>query len=270
MSSARSLAILLLTIPSLGCLQDAQRQSENSFDDADVAGDTSVGITDTGVARTDSGTPVDTALTDTSAPKDAACSLGGYSPCNPLNNCGCSGTTPQCDWFWLTSEAYEPLSCRAPGTVPLGGSCASSNGCGIGASCFLWKCQKKACVTDGDCGSPTSWRCVEIFEKGGSSRSTRVCANRCDLASPSACGPSGDGCVLLSLTGVGNVTTCTKVGTKGAGEACADGSTECKPGYFCSGTCYRRCLIDADCSGGTCKAFTPPITVNGKTYGWCG
>jgi hypothetical protein len=253
-----------------------------SLEEPPAAGTDAGAIDSTGVGREDTALPVaDTREPDT-RPADTGCELGGHTNCNPRTNCGCP---EKCDWWFMSSEAYEGPKCTKVGSAGTGAACTFGTDCDASHACFFGQCKKKTCGVASDCGPTDKWRCVAVpagstFTDGGVSEGGNVCANRCDVADPFVCGFSGAGCVA-ELVGASLITTCTNMGTKTAGQECS-WDRDCSPGHFCSAStgsttkyCYRWCKLTAsptDCpTGKTCKSFSSgPTTINGTAYGYCG
>lgn len=273
----RSPAFVLVLLLLPGCVVSADPGHSDSAGEDDT-GATVDSTADTG--RSDSITP-DTSSGDVDADSgDSGCSKGGYPVCNPLNNCGCTGSKGKCDWTFVARDGWGRcasggLSCVAPGAKGNGATCYFSFDCEAGLACLAGYCRRK-CATATDCGTG-SWQCAYIpgcAEDAGASDGASVCANKCQLSDPYACGFSGDGCISI-----GFFATCAKMGTKGAGETCAK-DTDCKPGHGCfepvgapgTGLCFRLCRTGApDCtSPQTCKSFSPAYSLDGTTYGYCG
>jgi hypothetical protein len=206
------------------------------------------------------------------------------STCGIWPQCGCAGTTPNCN---VEDDTTGRAACAAVGTVPDWNSCTGNGDteCGVGRSCVDGVCSP-FCGAVSDC--PGSYRdCFQVGNSAGTDiTGMKVCSSFCDPTNPQsatgghmACGPN-----VNCYPGSDHVPYClgptTAAGTQGKSCATSNASdpTKCAPGYACVGLglnlfqCQKFCGVGVanSCpSSYTCSSFATKVYAGTQEIGGC-
>lgn len=225
--------------------------------------------------RSDTTTPVDTAIDDTGAvdtgpdaPADTGCKPPTGKVCSIYPQCGCD-PGKAC----TIADTTGKTSCRAAGPKGVNEDCTLDSACKAGLTCYLGICQAY-CAKDEDCPTAGSSCLAQQYLPTGSTTPTEIpgkllCHQKCNPLDPApVCGSNTNCLVLLGRTLCSWASTNTGVG------GCKSGNLLCAPGWSCvsTGDCMKNCRVGfaGDCTGTkTCVKFTDPPIVDGIEYGVC-
>jgi hypothetical protein len=216
---------------------------------------------------------------DAARPRADAAPLCPRSPCDLVEQCGCSGAEV-CDL-----DVADLPNTRCRNVNGAGGNetstCAALEDCTGGYVCIQAGDEaacKEYCGTDADCPGPRG-KCVITLSDGGTPiDGATVCSSNCDPTNAAAGGcPPSWGCYPGLLEGDEVIVDCAPAGSGRQGSSCST-SSDCAANYACinrtfGAQCLRLCDTGApSCSaapGTSCQRTTPPLTIGGRTYGIC-
>ncbi len=218
---------------------------------------------------------------DAALPIDAAsCAT---SPCDLLEQCGCSGNQA-CD---IDFSDLDGTACR---DVTVMGdendTCTGISQCAAGSVCVgdgTSNSCERYCDADADCGAPRGQCVIQLVDDTSQPiPGAVVCSSNCDpaVASNASC-PAGWTCDLFNATFGGadrSIVDCRAAGTRQLDQTCS-ATMLCAAGLTCTNTgtssiCLKICTRPAgtECAavpGSTCTSFDPAFTVGGAEYGVC-